>query len=149
MRLAARSACSFQQARNLSRPEIGLHRSAGAADLHPASRGHAGRSRLRCRLAPQRPDRNGDFALYPVPETPKRADLARGGPLPPAPQDRELACPSDGPASYRNPMRPMPDPVPLSLRLGRDRHLLVVCSDFSLLVAEISLCYRFTACELR
>jgi hypothetical protein len=24
-----------------------------------------------------------------------------------------------------------------------------VCSDFSLLVAEISLCYRFTACELR
>ena len=49
--------------------------------------------------------------------------------LPQTPQDREHVRPPERLAQDRNPLRPLPDPVPLGLRSGRNRHVLVVSPD--------------------
>ena len=99
---------------------------AGAAVVHPTGRGVAGGLRLRCRLVPQRDDRHGDFAVHPIPPRPEGADPARRGPLPTTPQDREHVRPIEGLAADRNPLRPLPHPVPLGLPAGSHGHLLVM-----------------------
>ena len=47
-------------------------------------------------------------------------------PLPPLPPSREHVCTHQGLAAHRRRLRPMPDPLPVRLRLGSNRHLLVM-----------------------
>lgn len=69
------------------------------------------------------------FALHPLTGWTQSPDPARQRPLSPASPDREHVRTSQGLASDRHAIRPLPNPVPLSLRLGSDRHLLVVSPD--------------------
>ena len=46
--------------------------------------------------------------------------------VPTTPQDREHVRPIEGLAPDRNPLRPLPHPVPLGLRAGSHGHLLVM-----------------------
>ena len=113
----------------LGRPDLRLHRGEGAPVLHPKDRCAAGRPGLRCGLVPQCSDRDGNFAVHPVPYRPEGPHPARRRPLPPASQDREHVRPPQGLAPDRHTIRSLPHPVPLGLRIGRNRHLLVVSPD--------------------
>ena len=61
----------------LGRPDVGLYRRTGSALLDPAYRRLARGPGLRCRLVPQRPDRHGDIAVYPIPPGSEGSDPAR------------------------------------------------------------------------